>query len=261
MHKFPTVILVAAIASGCASQQPVAVIPIEIIQGNAVTSAIIGTERIDLIVDTGGFGGVAIVPEDLDRLKVDFTGTSIERTDAQGGSFDSREFLILELYLGGILFLSERGFERTNSTSGFAGGEPINVLGRGFLHAFAVVIDYPNERIELYNAAFGASICGPKLSDLIKNEDGQLILAIRTDGGDMRALMDTGATYSFVQSKVVVSRKLNAGDDMYLTKSLLIGDRDFGPLEMVSLPINGAPEIDAFLGANFFLITKFVLTT
>ena len=64
--------------------------------------------------------------------------------------------------------------------------------------------------------------------------------------------MDTGATFSFVQSKVIASRNLRAVDDFYTTSTLLVGDRDFGPLEMVVLPIDGAPGIDAFIGANFF---------
>ncbi len=69
---------------------------------------------------------------------------------------------------------------------------------------------------------------------------------------DMLALMDAGATYSFVQSKVVASRNLSTVDDFYTTKTMRIGDRDFGPLEMVVLPINGAPEIDALIGGYFF---------
>jgi predicted aspartyl protease len=252
MYKVPTAMLVVAVASGCASNQPLTVIPIEIIQGNAIASARVGTDPIDLVIDTGGFGGVAIAPEELDRLKVDFTGTSIERTDAAGQSFVSREFVIPELSLGGNQFSSVRGFERTNSASGFAGGEPISVLGRGFLHGFTVVVDYPNGRIELYDAAVGSRVCGPKLSDMTRNEDGHLVLHIQTDGGEMVALMDTGATYSFVQSKLVLSRNLHTVDDMYLTDTLQIGARDFGPLEMVVLPVDGASDIDAFVGANFF---------
>jgi hypothetical protein len=204
MYKVPTAMLVVAVASGCASNQPLTVIPIEIIQGNAIASARVGTDPIDLVIDTGGFGGVAIAPEELDRLKVDFTGTSIERTDAAGQSFVSRE------------------------------------------------VDYPNGRIELYDAAVGSRVCGPKLSDMTRNEDGHLVLHIQTDGGEMVALMDTGATYSFVQSKLVLSRNLHTVDGMYLTDTLQIGARDFGPLEMVVLPVDGASDIDAFVGANFF---------
>lgn len=238
--------------SACAPLRPATVIPIEIVEGNAVTAARIGTETFDLIVDTGGFGGLAIAPKDLSRIQVVFTDTWTERTDAAGDSFKSREFLVPELFIGSRSFKSVHGYERNSSTSGFAGGEPINVLGRAFLQQYTVVVDYPNGRIELYEPNQGASICGEKLSDLFMNQDEHLIVRIQTDAGGMLALMDTGATYSFVQSSVVESREMSIDDDLYTTTMLKIGNRDFGRFEMVVLPIYGAPEIDALIGSNFF---------
>ena len=128
----------------------------------------------------------------------------------------------------------------------------MNVLGRSLLHEFTVVVDYPDGEIRLYSADQAKSVCGSLTSELIEKEDDILALSIETDGGQMLALMDTGATYSFVQSKVVASRNLDTVDDFYRTGTLRVGRRDFGPLEMVVLPINGAPDIDALIGANFF---------
>jgi predicted aspartyl protease len=242
----------SSVLLGCAFQSPVAIIPVEIVNGNAVTSARIGDEQIDVIVDTGGLGGIAISPEDLKRLKVIFTGDSIERTDSAGDTFESRAFVVPELFLGGHRFAAIPGFERVGSASGFAGGPPMNVLGRALLHDFTVVVDYPNGEIRLYSPDQAKNVCGTLTSELIEMEDDILALHIQTDGGQMLALMDTGATYSFVQSKVVASRKLKTVDDFYRTRTFRVGVRDFGPLEMVVLPINGAPEIDALVGANFF---------
>ncbi len=245
-----------AVILGCAYESPVAIIPVEIVNGNAVTAVRIGDEQIDVIVDTGGLGGIAISPRDLERLNVRFTGDSIERTDSAGDTFEARAFFVPELFLGGHRFSEVPGFERISSTSGFAGGPPMNVVGRALLHDFTVVVDYANGEIRLYSPEQARNVCGTLTSELIEKEDDILALSIETDGGPMLALMDTGATYSFVQSKVVATRKLKTADDLYSTNTLQIGDRDFGPLEMVVLPINGAPEIDALVGANFFLNHK-----
>ena len=237
---------------GCASQTPVAVIHVEIVDGNPITSARIGDERIDVVVDTGGLGGMAISPADLERLTVTFTGKTIERTDAAGDTFESRVFIVPELFLGGHRFEEVEGFERIGSSGGFAGGPPMNVLGRALLHDFTVVVDYPNGEIRLYSPDQSRSVCGPSTSKLVEKDDNILALPFETDGGQMLALMDTGATYSFVQKEVVASRNLSTVDDFYRTSAFRVGGRDFGPLEMVVFPINGAPQIDALVGANFF---------
>ena len=237
---------------GCASQTPVAVIHVEIVNGNPVTSARVGDEHVDVVVDTGGLGGIAISPEDLERLTVTFTGKSIERTDAAGDTFESRAFIVPELFLGDHRFEEVEGFERIGSSGGFAGGPPMNVLGRALLHDFTVVVDYPNGEIRLYSPDQSNSVCGPSTGELVEQDDDILALPVETDGGQMLALMDTGATYSFVQKTVVTSRNLSTVDEFYRTSSFRVGGRDFGPLEMVVLPINGAPQIDALVGTNFF---------
>ena len=237
---------------GCASQTPVAVIRVEIVNGNPVTSARIGDEHIDVVVDTGGLGGIAISPEDLQRLTVTFTGRSIERTDAAGDTFESRAFIVPELLLGGHKFEAVEGFERIGSSGGFAGGPPMNVLGRTLLHDFTVIVDYPNGEIRLYSPDQSRSVCGPSTIELVERDDNILALPVETDSGQMFVLMDTGAAYSFVQQKVVTSRNLSTLDGVYRSRTFRIGGRDFGPLEMVALPINGAPQIDAMIGANFF---------
>ena len=237
---------------GCAPQTPVAVIPVEIVNGNPITSARIGDENIDVVVDTGGLGGMAISPEDLERLSVTFTGESIERTDAAGDTFESRAFIVPELFLGGHRFEEVEGFERIGSSGGFAGGPPMNVLGRALLHEFTVIVDYPNGEIRLYSPDQSRSVCGTSTSELVEIDGDILALPVETDGGQMLALMDTGATYSFIQKEVVTSRSLSTVEDFYRTSAFRVGDRDFGPLEMVVLPIDGAPQIDALVGANFF---------
>ncbi len=237
---------------GCASQPPVAVIRVEIVNGNPTTSVRIGDEHIDVVVDTGGLGKIAISSEDLERISVTFTGGSIERTDAAGDTFESRVFIVPELFLGGHRSEEVEGFERIASSGGFAGGPPMNVLGRALMHDFTVVVDYPNGEIRLYSPDQSRKVCGPSISELIERDDNILVLPVETDGGRMLALMDTGATYSFIQKKVVTSRKLSTVDDLYTTSAFRVGSRDFGPLEMVVLPISGAPQIDALVGTNFF---------
>lgn len=247
---------ISAALFGCASQSPIATIPVEIVNGNAVASAQIGDEQIDVIVDTGGLDGIGISSEDLKRLDVVFTGESIVRTDAAGDTFESRAFVVPKLSIGGHSFLNVSGFERISSPDGFAGGSPINVLGRALLHEYTVIVDYPNREFRLFAPEQATAVCGSLTSELIENEDDFLVLPIETDGGEMLALMDTGATYSFLQSRLVAARGLQTTDDFYTTSALRVAGRDLGPLEMVVLPIDGAPEIDAFIGANFFSTQK-----
>lgn len=68
MRSIYSSLIAASGITACAPELPIASIPIEIVDGNPITSANVGGQRIDLIIDTGGFGGIAIAPEDLGRL-------------------------------------------------------------------------------------------------------------------------------------------------------------------------------------------------
>ena len=68
----------------------------------------------------------------------------------------------------------------------------------------------------------------------------------------MRMAWDTGSTYSLVQRRVTVERMLALQDGRYTTGSLLLESHQLGPHRMIALDLDGVPELDGVLGANFF---------
>lgn len=248
--------LVLGVVLGCFSLVATAehaggAIPIRIVDGNAIATATVGRTVFEVVVDTGGFGQIGIAPPTLEALEVVFTGETVDRTDATGATFGSRTFQLPALKLGEVHLMDVLGFERVSASSGIAGGPPITVVGRALLRKFSVVVDYSGGEIQLQPFGSRDPRCGSEWIKFQQNEADHAVILAKTDAGPVRALVDTGATYSFLQSRLAQQKELTVRDEAYRTSSLTIGGEDFGSLELVVLPLAGAEEIDVFLGWNF----------
>lgn len=227
-------------------------VPIRIVDGNAMATAAVGETIFEVVIDTGGFGEIGIASPTLSTIQVVFTGDTVDRTDASGTTFESRMFRLPSLKLGEVHLGDILGFERVSASSGIAGGPPITVVGRGLLQRFSVLVDYSGGEVQLQSLGARDPRCGTEWLPFERNEDDHAVILANTEVGPVRALIDTGATYSFLQSALAREKALRVVDEAYSTSSLVIGGQDFGPIELVVLPLAGAEEIDVFLGWNFF---------
>ena len=173
-------------------------------------------------IDTGGYKSLGITREALAKLEVEFTGTTTTRTDLNGERFEGRDFIIPELRLGGHIFRNVPGYERGEANSGVTSGFPFDVVvGRDFLGQYAVIVDYPANRIELHDPA--TKPCSPGDAALARNADGLWMTTVGTDRTDLQMVWDTGAKgASFVQLAVAEARKLPVEDDVYLTAAVCV---------------------------------------
>lgn len=230
----------------------VTVIPIRL-QGEGHL-AIVRIDDISLnaIIDTSGYHAVGISPSALQRLRVRYSSGAVERIDGEGHRFRGREFQIDRLRLGDTVFENVRGFERLEHDSGAFGGSPFEVsIGRDFLQHFTVVIDYPNNQIELHRYRAVPGVCRGSVADLRQSAGGIHYSVVTTADGPMRLAWDTGAAYSIIQQDLVRARGLDSADGRFTTR-LAIGARSLGAHRMIVMSLPGVPDIDGLLGANFF---------
>ena len=233
-------------------------VPIEIQRGNPVATAAIGDVELRLIVDSGGrlLGLRPEVLAELDGIRA--AGREV-RTDVYGAETEADSFTVPALTLGGTVFRDVTGFVWTVPPY-FANSEPgiDGIIGREFLNEFRVVYDYPGSRILLTDGQSDeTTACQGTAVPLIEHPEGIVVTEVGLDDLTVRALWDTGATYSFVKSNVAEASvlELEPIDDrtqMYRSDTVKLGSADFGPLEFVALPLVEPEGVDVYIGYNFF---------
>jgi hypothetical protein len=227
-------------------------VPLELEDDNYLATLRIGDAHLKAVLDTSGRYAIAITPEALDKLQVRFSGNTVERTGTGGEKFRGRQFVIPSMELGGTIFLSVDGFERRH-----AGSEPGDapyeaVIGGAFLEHYAVVVDYPQRRLELEPPARGPAVCGPASAPMLPTQNGIMFTTVRTDSGVMNLGWSTGSTYSVVQKTVTYLRGLALKDGFYATRRFSLERIEAGPMEMVSIDVPGIPDLDGLIGFDFF---------
>lgn len=246
-------ILLAYLSSALCAAEPI-VIPVELQDGNNLTTVRIGGVKLRTIVDTGGWYAIGITSAALAKLHVRFSGTTTERIDGSGDKLEGRDFRVAALQVGGVTFQDLAGFEIRQAPGGDLGGPPPfdAVIGRDFLAHYTVVVDYPRRRFELYPASRARAVCGPATATMLPSQDGIMFSTFRTDAGVMNLGWDTGATYSVVQKAVAVVRGLKLKDDFYATRRFALEHFDAGDMDLVSIDVAGVPDLDGLIGFNFF---------
>jgi hypothetical protein len=230
-------------------------IPVETVEGNNIASVEAGGTALRVHIDTGGFKTVGVTTDALSRMSVQFLPETIERPDGSGTRFRGRTFVIPELKLGGQVFRKVRGYERKQAASGVFGGPPPfdAIIGREFLAPYTVVVDYPQRRIELHARDAGERVCGKGTVPFRTSAEGFWLSKVETDHGTFEMIWDTGSRgASFIQERRVAERGLPIKDEAYLTQRFQIGARDFGPIELVPIPLTGFPGIDGTFGISIF---------
>lgn len=106
----------------------------------------VNNKRIRLPIDTGNnWGTISLSPSNLSKIDVRYTGKTKEHYDWKGDKYDSRQYVIPTVKIGGLALTDLPSYEfrsRYEDTPG--------VIGLVFLRQFNVLIDYPKKRFGLY---------------------------------------------------------------------------------------------------------------
>jgi hypothetical protein len=249
-------------ARAATAPHPVAVIPIELEDGNNYATVRIGQVHLRAVIDTGAAGEVGIASDLLAKLHVRFTGSGSERTDESGHTFQGREFRIPAMQLGGATFRDVPGYERPPASADAGESPPFDVLiGPGFLRHYTLVVDYPQQRIELYKAASARKVCGTHTTAIVPSRDGIMFSTVRTDAGAMNLGWDSGLAFSVVQQAVVTARSLTLREGLYSTRRFTLeqfdagamdAQLDAGPMDLASIDMPTVADVDGLIGFNFF---------
>jgi len=247
--------LILVTRSQLRAPHPIADIPIRMVHDLPTTDVVVAGKQLALMIDLGGFAGIALTTAELIGTDVKFLEGSNRYTDIDGHEYASRRFVVPEIILGGQSFGPLDGSE---SVFVEGAGPPDNngYIGFGFLHQFLLVLDYPGGHFRLYrsgdDAAFEAE-CGHE-SFPVESEKGITRSVANTDRGSLRVLWDTGATVNAIHSALFAVSDQTADDQggppfVSLTTLSLAG-RDYGPVQFRVTDFVG-PPVDGILGTPF----------
>lgn len=235
--------------------KPIADIPIRMVHNLPTTDVVVSGKPLALMIDLGGFAGIALTPAELVGTPVKYLEGSNHYTDIDGQQYAARRFVVPDVVLGGHSFGALNGSESIFSEGA---GPPDNngYIGFGFLYQFLLVLDYPAGHFRLYrsgdDAAFEAE-CGHD-SFPVTAENGITRSVASTDKGDLRLLWDTGATINAIHSTFFAPGATTPDDQggppFAALKSLSLAGRDYGPVQFRVTDFVG-PPVDGVLGTPF----------
>ena len=224
-----------------------------IVDGNNFAGMQVGDVRLKAHIDTGGYKSLGITRAALAKLEVEFTGTTTTRTDLNGvlrrTGFHHPRASTWRAYLQEPTGLrARRGEFRRHVRLSFD-----MVVGLDSLGQYAVIVDYPANRIELHDPA--TKPCSPGDAALARNADGLWMTTVGTDRADLSNGVETRARKArpSSSSQSAQARKLPVEDDVIPHRSgLRSGPGTSARFKLVALPFAGYPDVDGLIGISVF---------
>jgi hypothetical protein len=241
-----------------------------------VIEAVIEGKKYYLELDTGSAGDLVLKEEILGQMTKKEIGL-IKTIDIKGNIYESFKFLISNLKICGLNFDSVS--VRQENMDFLKGGcvvrdSPINqqklneqrhaniagrigwgILGKkqwyfDFSHSFLwMVDDLDRLKNEVKGFSFSDSIEVP-----FELENNGIVLAVETDVGLKRFMLDTGACVSCLRESLVprgAGKEFEPGKRI-LVSDIHIGGKDFGPYSFFLYAFSAAIDVDGILGLQFF---------
>lgn len=231
------------------------VLPLRFEDGNVLVDASVDGNPVHLIVDTGGKGSLQLTAAAAARVGVKTDASLVSRIDPYGNSYAGPGFAVGELEIAGAKFRNLRGFVRGEAASGATGSLPADgLLGMEFLRDYVARFDYAAKTLTLFtedDPAEAGRACAGSPVPVFSHPLRFWLTAMQTDHGVFRAILDSGATFSMISSATAAAARLPLEDGLYRTTRLVLGTREAGPLDFVSVGLD-VPGADALLGYNFF---------
>jgi hypothetical protein len=240
-----------------ASTEPLR-LPLQIIRSDLVTEIVVGDQKIQAGLDTGG-GGITLSEDIIRNAGGSKLSEELAWTDAFGQEYRVPQFRIPVMSIGGRTF---RDVVVSQSTTWPEGQGPAvsNAIGGQFMSQYLTVIDVPGLYISLWPAGLepvSTAACGPARIPMDDTEQpGLVVSTFNTASGTIRMLWDTGASYSALSKshmdRADVGTIVRGQTSFYRPARLTAAGHELGPLEFVILPLQLPEGIQGMLGANFF---------
>jgi hypothetical protein len=235
---------------------PLADIPVEIRNRLPTVHVRVSGQPFTLFLDLGGYSAIALTTSELARVPVRLRDGSDRFRNSKGQVLTSRRFLAESVFLGSFFLGDLEGSESIFGDS--VPPDRNGHIGMPVLGRYLLVIDYPQKRVRLYDSGNTAALmdeCGGETFP-IRLEKGIAVSTGSTEHGDRLFIWDTGSTDNVVRPSALppekaAGRRIDDGPPVVTLERLKLGGLDIGP-QQFRLVQFGAPDVDAYLGADLF---------
>lgn len=250
---FPTSAITLVDMSGCdqLEQNPEYVVPLRVLDNEALIDIEIQGRTVAVTFDTGGFQAIALPPEFLKILQLDHSNEVSTYYDAKGNKLSAGTFIIPNLKIGELEFHDVRGTEAIYDPAYLP--PTVGHIGLPLLREYVVRLDYENRVLQLIkpNSSLRLQRCKGIASKFIDG-NAEPITVISTEIGQLKMYWDTGATATLVRSGTLAERGAAVVNGWFITRRFEIESTDFGPVTIASMDFSEPSEVDGFVGHNFF---------
>lgn len=202
-----------------------------------------------LVVDIGGYKALAIKPEVLAGLDVDYSGAVESWRDARGNVESARLFNVSSIQSNQTELV---GLDAMELTTTWKFSDHDGFLGFGYLSRHIVAFDYPASEVRLYPRSATGGLPAECKGATFKFEitNGVVEVPVDTETGRLYFQVDTGSNMSLVHPNSLHEGVLVRQSGAHFSKF------DIGDFKQVNvrLPVQDfvAPAVDGVLGSSFF---------
>ncbi len=222
-------------------------VPLNTQTGLPTLQASVSGKPVTLILDLGGYKGIALTPAALSKLDVTYDSQVESWRNSEGQVFTAKLFAAPDVKIGDQSVGSVDGIEYSTTTPGVDG-----YVGFAVLRNFTLVLDYPHNELRIYPPASAAAEkeCGMTNPISFEVVSGVVQSKVGTDDGDLIFQWDTGASENVLRPSAI---NLNPDTEIssHIFNRFSLGTKDFG---RTRIPLREfvAPNVDGVLGTEFF---------
>ena len=204
--------------------------------------------------DLGDGDKLALQQSLLDRIGALPTGETA-RLKGLYGAFEAPVYKVARIHIGAIVFADviARLDVRDHTYKAGAQGDD-GFLGTGLLKRFALVLDYPGETMTPASRPASGVMsddCSGTAVPFSPEWKGQPATEAHIDQGRVLLWWDTGSPVSALRTSLARDDSEKINEDALTSKRLVIGGKDFGPMQFQLWDMN-LPGFDGFIGYDFF---------
>jgi hypothetical protein len=222
-------------------------VPLSTQSGLPTLQATVSGKPVTLILDLGGYKGIALTSPALAKLDVTYDSQVDTWRNSEGDIFTAKRFVASDVRVGEQSLGSVDGIEYGASTSGVDG-----YIGFAVLRNYTLVLDYPHDELRIYPPISLAmehecGLANPISFDVVS---GVVQSKVSTDTGDLVFQWDTGVSENVLRPSAI---SLDRGTPIpsHVFSRFSLGGKDYGRTRIPLMEFV-APNVDGVLGSAFF---------
>jgi predicted aspartyl protease len=222
-----------------------------------------------MALDLGFQGNLAIAQDLIDQISLKTFIRTKPMYGIRGKQYPTNLYSIPKIKIGAMSFTQPILEEETaefikDGVFVENGGEPSPTesgrLGWELFYYSNLLIDIKNSKIAFCDSLDTLQTQGYAIETFIRTplflENDSVEFEARTPGGILRCILDTGATWNFLNSEVAGNKPIEQAmwdsDNLLEYSSFQIAEDDFGAITFHRIPITVPVQVEAFVGMEFF---------